>query len=273
MIKKSFIFLEKVGSTKEQSIWKQGIADWHDFLNVKSVNGISQQKKQYYNRKLREAQHALREENPSHFIHKLPKKEMWRLYDYFREEVGYVDIEVDSYGKIVLIGISNYYNSNFFVKGVNLESTNIENELQKYKLIVTYNGHSFDIPKIQKELKINIKVPHIDLKPLCVNLGLKGGLKEIEKKLNLKRPQNLYGNPVDLWKAFHASGDREYLELLIAYNGEDCENLKSVMNKVYTILSKRIGKISKKKKKIFGESKKSFFSYGRGKRLCCRHSK
>ncbi len=76
-------------------------------------------------------------------------------------------------------------------------------------------------------------MPHIDLKPLCVNLELKGGLKEVEKVLNLKRPPHLYGNPVELWKTFHASGDREYLDLLLEYNREDCENLKGVMDYVY----------------------------------------
>ena len=38
---------------------------------------------------------------------------------------------------------------------------------------------------------------------------------------------------MELWKAFHASGDREYLELLLEYNREDVENLKAVMGKVY----------------------------------------
>ena len=32
-----------------------------------------------------------------------------------------------------------------------------------------------------KQLQIEINLPHIDLKPLCVNLGLMGGLKEVEK--------------------------------------------------------------------------------------------
>ena len=83
---------------------------------------------------------------------------------------------------------------------------------------------------------IKIDKAHIDLKPLCVNLGWKGGLKEVEKTLGISRPAHLHGNPVDLWRAFHASGDREYLDLLIAYNEEDVVNLKAVMEKVYAEL-------------------------------------
>ena len=241
MIRKSFIFLERV-KKKEQSIWQQGICDWNSFLKVDNIKGISKQKKQYYNRKIKEAQQALIDEKPSYFINKLPKKEMWRLYNYFKDDCCFLDIEIDGRGKIILIGISNYYNTNIFVKGVNLEQNIIEKELSKYKLIITFNGSSFDLPKIRKQLKININIPHIDLKPICVNLGLKGGLKEVERILNLKRPKHLYGNPIDLWKAFHASGDKAWLNLLIDYNKEDIENLQGVMDYVYKDLSKKLYK-------------------------------
>ena len=168
----------------------------------------------------------------------MPSTENWRLYDHFKEECGFLDVEIDSSGKIVVVGISNYFNTNFFVRGAHLEKSFLEKELQKYKLLVTFNGASFDLPRLQKQFGISLSIPHIDLKPLCVKLGLRGGLKEVEKRLHLNRPAHLYGNPVDLWKAFHASGDREYLDLLLEYNREDIENLRGVMEKVYGELKK-----------------------------------
>ncbi len=242
MIKNSFIFLDKISKKKEQSIWKQGVKDWNDFLKTKKIDGISDKSKHFYNRQIEEAQQALFRENLAYFIKKLPKKESWRLYNYFKDESCYLDIEVNSQGKIILIGISDYYQSNFFMKYVNLDKNLIEKELTKYNLVITFNGSSFDLPKIKKELKVNINIPHIDLKQLCINLNLKGGLKEVEKKLNLKRPKNLNGNPVDLWKAFHASGDREYLDLLIEYNREDIENLKAIMDYIYKQMSEKLYK-------------------------------
>ncbi len=233
MIRDSFIFLEKVGKKKENNLWEQGIKNWQDFLKKEKIKGISKKRKLYYNRKIKEAQKALLDENPSYFVNKLPQIEMWRIYEYFKEDCCFLDIEVDSYGKIVLLGVSDYYNTHFFVKGVNLEKNTIEKELQKYKIIITFNGGAFDLPKLRKELKLNISHPHIDLKPLCINIGLTGGLKEVEKRLNLRRPANLKGNPVDLWKSFHASGDKEYLDLLLEYNREDIENLKGVIDFVY----------------------------------------
>lgn len=240
MIKNSFVFLEKVSAAKEKNIWLYGIKDWSDFLRVSEIKGISCTKKSYYERKIKEAQEALGREDSGYFVGKLPATEMWRLYEYFKDECGFLDIEVDSYGKIVVVGISNYYHTNTFVLGANLDGRLVVKELEKYKIIITFNGGAFDLPKLKKQLGIEIKVPHIDLKPLCVKLGLRGGLKEVERMLNLKRPGHLYGNPVQLWKAFNASGDREYLDLLIAYNNEDIENLKGVINYCYKELKRRL---------------------------------
>lgn len=233
MIRHSFVFLEKISRAKEKSLWGMGITDWQHFLKKEKIKGISPLKKSFYNRQIQQAQQALGKGDSSYFLGKLAPKYMWRLYDHFKDECGFLDVEIDSFGKIVVVGISNYFSTNFFVKGANLEKDLLEKELKKYKLMVTFNGAAFDLPRLQKQWGIFVQVPHIDLKPLCVNLGMKGGLKEIEKQLNLKRPAHLYGNPVDLWKAFHASRDREYLELLLKYNREDVENLRAVMEVVY----------------------------------------
>ena len=233
MIRNSFIFLENISARKEQHLWQQGITDWDAFLKTDTIPGIPYQKKQYYNRKIREARQAWQENDSTYFRGKLPASVCWRLYDYFREEAGLLDIEIDSYGKITVVGISNYYKTNFLVRGVNLSTALLQKEIQKYKILLTFNGASFDLPALQKQFQINLTIPHIDLKPLCIKLGLKGGLKEVEKQLGLNRPAHLYGNPVELWKAFRASGDQEYLELLLEYNREDTENLKGVMDYVY----------------------------------------
>lgn len=246
MIKQSFIFLEKIKRKGEDNLWKQGIKDWQDFLQHKEVKGISSVRKQYYDRKIREAQQALLENDSSYFVGKLPSVEMWRLYSSFNEECCFLDIETDSSGKITVVGISNYYTTNTLVRGFNLERRVLEEQLKKFKILVTFNGGSFDLPKLKKEFELVVGIPHIDLKPLCVKLGLKGGLKEVEKILNLKRPSHLYGNPVELWKAFHASGDREYLELLIDYNKEDIENLKMIVERVVSELKANFKRTLKK---------------------------
>ncbi len=234
MIHHTFLFLEKISTKKEQHIWAQHIPDWPTFLQTKTIKGIAPEKKSYYDRQIRQAQQAIKQDNSSYFLNKLPATEQWRLYNYFKDQAGYLDIEINSSGKVILVGIHDgNNNTNFFLKGANLEKNIIEKELQKYKLLITFNGATFDLPKLKKQLHLNFTIPHIDLKPLCIKLNLDGGLKEIEHTLNLKRPSHLYGNPVELWKAFHASGDREYLQLLLDYNREDCENLQRIMDYCY----------------------------------------
>ena len=233
MIQQSFIFLEGVNKKTEQNIWQQGVTTWESFLIAQKIMGISKKRKLYYDKKILEAKKELYLLNASYFIDKLPSVEMWRLYSFFKEDAVFLDIEVDAYD-IILIGLYDGIDTKIMVKGVNLEKKVLLDELKKYKLIITFNGKSFDLPKIKKYSDISeLKIPVIDLKHVCSRLGLTGGLKKVEKRLGITRPSHLYGNPVDLWKAYHASGDREYLELLVQYNEEDIINLKPVMEWCY----------------------------------------
>ncbi len=255
MIRNSFVFLESIRSGKEKVLWKQGIHDWQDFLQTKSIRGIAPEKKGYFDRKLHEAQTALLEENSAYFLGKLPTKEMWRLYDTFRDACGFLDIETDGYGRIVIVGLSDYFTTKTFVRGVNLEKELLEKELRRYKLLVTFNGAAFDLRKLKRQYSVGLNVPHIDLKPLCSKLGWNGGLKEVEKMLNLRRPEHLYLSPVELWEQFLASGDKEMLERLIAYNAEDVENLKAVLERAAKELWNKIYKDARAPASHAGESK------------------
>lgn len=239
MIRRSFVLLDRVSNRKEQSLWKSGIKTWDQFWKAARIPGIAPTTKFYYDRRLQEAQQALQEGNSSYFVGKLPGKEMWRLYQHFRDECCFLDIETDMWGKVTVVGISNYYDSKAFVRHFNLDAKAIAREIQKYKVLITFNGSSFDLPKLRKQLGIIISVPHIDLKPLCVNLGLKGGLKEVERRLNLKRPEHLLLDPVACWENFQATNDGEQLQLLVDYNKEDIENLKGVMEWCYRALSRQ----------------------------------
>ena len=234
MIRQSFIFLERVSTKTEKNIRKQA-KDWNNFLITDKIKGLSPKRKQYYNRKIEEAQRALYSFKSEYFTKILPRTETWRLYDFFKDETLYLDIEIaNRKGDIAVIGMYDGVNTKIMIKGFNLNLNILRKELNKYKLIVTFNGSVFDIPVIKRYFSDIIpKIPHIDLRFLCARLGLNGSLKEIEPKLGIKRPRFLKGNPIDLWKAFFASGDREYLDLLIQYNEEDIINLKPLIEYCY----------------------------------------
>ena len=237
MITTSFVFLDGIGPKAEQKLHALGIKHWDDFLNTKTVSGISAKRKAYYDRQLGQAKRALRNDDVLFFVEHFPSREMWRLYEHFKDACCFLDVEVDSRGMVIVLTLFDRFESKTFVKRVNLERELLEAEMRKYKLLVTYNGSSFDIPKIKKQFGVHVDVPHVDLKGLCQRLGFHGGLKAIEQQLKIERPQHLRGRAVDLWKSFWASGDKEWLELLVAYNEADAVNLYQLMEKCVRLLN------------------------------------
>lgn len=242
MLRQSFQILDKVKKRTENKIKSQGISDWNTFLCTQKIIGISKEKKIVYDKALEEAKKRFLKEDSNYFFDLLPTDQLWRLYSDFREEAVFLDIEtsgVHSNSYISIIGLFDGYNTKTLVKGVNLDFRILEKELNKYKLIVTFNGSTFDIPMLKKQ-GIRITVPHFDLRHACNQAGLKGGLKSIEKELNIKRRDiidKLYGgDPILLWRKFIVTGDDYFLKLLIEYNEEDTINLKKIADYVCKIL-------------------------------------
>lgn len=239
MIKNTFLFLPKIKQTKEQSIWNQEIKHWDDFL-INEVKGISKTAKLSYNRIITKAKQALYENNSEFFYNILPTTETWRLYDFFKDESVFLDIETSSVTNmnsyLTVIGLFDGINTKIMVKDINLDIKALKNELQQYKLLITFNGSVFDVPYLNKKYPgIVPNIPHIDLRHLCKRIGLNGGLKQIEKQLHIRREnkiiERLYGgDPLKLWKMFKATGNKYYLNLLVEYNEEDVINLKKIAN-------------------------------------------
>ncbi len=239
MIRNSFIFLDRFGQRKEASIWQQGIADWNDFLDAKRIKGISEKKKSYFDRKLLEAKEQLYDENSEHFSQLLPTTEHYRLYDFFKDDALFLDIETASHhGYISVIGMYDGSETKTMIRNRNLDKELLLKELSKCKILVTFNGLSYDAPLLERFFGFRINLPHIDLRHVCSRIGLKGGLKQIEKQLEIKRRKEVDGlggqDACTLWQTFMATGNDYYLDLLIKYNEEDTINLKQLAD--YSIL-------------------------------------
>ena len=235
MIQNSFIFLERIRSGLENNIWKQGILDWDSFLNADNIKGISKPRKLYYDRKIKEARKELFNLNSSYFKNLLPSTEYYRLYDFFKEETVFLDIETTGlsprYSEITMIGLFDGIETKTMIKGINLDIPALKKELEKYKLIVTFNGASFDIPFIEKQFpNLLPNIPNLDLRTIANKIGLTGGLKKIEKHLGIRRRKIVDefhgGDALTLWKTYRATGNDYYLNLLVEYNEEDIINLK-----------------------------------------------
>ena len=243
MIKNTFLVLENVGLKKEKSIWQQGIDDWNDFLAVDRIKGISRKAKIYYDKRLAEAKRKLYAEDIGYFYSNLPMSEHWRLYSYFKEQALFIDIEFSSIKKGYPTVISLYDGDDVktMIRGINMDKNLLEKELNKAKLLVSFNGSVFDIPFLERYFKIKVQIPHFDLRFALNRMGYSGSLKGIEKEFGIKR-NNIYvenlgsGDPLLLWKTFLATCDDYYLNLLVEYNQEDVINLKTIADKIVEML-------------------------------------
>ena len=111
-------------------------------------------------------------------------------------------------------------------------------------MVVTFNGAAFDLPFIRRHFRhVSLPAAHIDLRFLLRRLGLKGGLKQIECELHIRRADGVEGlngyDAVLLWQA-HQWGDPEALERLIAYNREDTVNLEILMRLAFETMKRRL---------------------------------
>lgn len=239
MIRESFIFLDKIGKKAEQNIWKQGISCWNDFLDKESIKGISKKRKSYFDLQLLEAKRKLLQDDAEYFAKLFPKSEHWRLYEHFRDEALFLDIE----GNVSVIGLYDGYETKTLVRGFNFDKRLLEKIVSKYKILVTFNGSSFDLPLLKDYFNFNPKVPHIDLRFACKKIGLEGGLEIIERKLKVKRAEDTFKDDIDiafLWRRWWMTGERKYIELLVKYNEEDIINLKPIANFVIKELWKKV---------------------------------
>ncbi len=173
----------------------------------------------------------------------LSEKEKWQVYFYFPSHILFVDIETEGLSKekndITLIGIykeGRYYP---FIKNLNLDKA--LKFLAYTPIWITFGGENFDVPFIKKTFP-QLKTPliHIDLFFLAKEVGLRGGLKKIEKMLGIVREtEGLNGyDAVKLWKKWVEEKDKNALKKLIIYNKEDVVNLKKIMDYVIIKLRK-----------------------------------
>jgi uncharacterized protein YprB with RNaseH-like and TPR domain len=123
-----------------------------------------------------------------------------------------------------------------YVRGENLQE--FKEDVQKYKVLVTYIVKCFDVPFLESYFGIKLNQVHIDLRYLLKGLGYTGGLKGCEKKAGIDRG-NLEGVDgyfaVFLWNDYRRNENHKALETLLAYNIQDVVNLEMVMVLSYNL--------------------------------------
>jgi len=142
---------------------------------------------------------------------------------------AYLDIETDRAGNICVFGVSIENNGFLQWYGDDIKSGSIERQLSNVKTIVTFNGDGFDLPRIKQCLNIDLQANCVsrDLFKEKKKLGIRGGLKDLEKMFGIERKtdgMNGY-KAMWLWEKYKNFGNRDALNLLLEYNKEDVINL------------------------------------------------
>jgi uncharacterized protein len=239
MLRHTFIHVPGVGFATERNLWANDVCTWDDAaqsIRRSSMTGSAvMHKLQTY---LPLAVRAVRDRNAAFFERLAGFGESWRLFSEFAEDCVYLDIETTglsaSYDDITVVGTSDGKKFKVFVKGHNLHT--LSSELSKYSVVVTFNGSGFDLPFLRRSFAKSIPPAHIDLRWVAYKLGYRGGLKEIEHNLGIKRPKTIADmdglDAVILWQQYR-SGNKHALERLIEYNRSDVMNLAGMMQHCY----------------------------------------
>jgi uncharacterized protein YprB with RNaseH-like and TPR domain len=250
MIRNTFSMLHGIGKKLEKRLWGNGILTWRDFIEASDVHCINPLKKHTFDDYLSLASRELSQGNAPYFAKTLKRTEHWRLFDIFREEAACLDIETNGLmpengGYITLIGIYDGLDYKCFVRDKSLTLENVRRELSRYKYLITFYGSAFDIPFMKRSLPdLTFNVPHFDICFGARKLGIRRGLKTLEKDLGIERDETVRGmngyDAVRLWE-YSKRGSSEALNLLITYNKEDTVNLFQIADIVYQRLRSQTG--------------------------------
>ena len=238
MFRNSFIHIYGVGPKLEQALWREGICDWQTALDT-PLERIAHSKSDWVKRGCEAALRAVDRSDLLHFAGCWPSRHAWRWLPSFVDRAVYLDIETDGepkeIGTITCIGLYDGVRPRMLVHGRDLNA--LAEALAPYSMVVTYNGGSFDLPFIRAKFP-GIKLPplHVDLCPSLRQVGLRGGLKSIERQAGLERPEVV--EEADGWTAVllwrrHLQGDDRALPTLLRYCAEDIVALEPLARIAY----------------------------------------
>jgi uncharacterized protein len=280
MLTHTFQHIQGINPYLEMYLWKKGVLTWDDYLSLRKPPLLSVFFHDKIKRQVLASQEALKKEDLGYFARKLPAHLYWRLFEQFRKDVVYFDVEatgLDLHQDVItVIGIYNGSLTKSFYRSCNLEEA--RSILSESVFWVTYNGSYFDVPFLKYSFNLNVPCVHLDLRKDFNRLGISGMLKSLEGLLGYEREGPLKCldgfTAVILWHEF-ASGNEDALRLLLRYNMEDVVNLENLMIHAYNLnlqgtpftlekisyspkpildedwdrdLARRIGSISKNKK-------------------------
>jgi len=239
VLQNTFCHIPGIGLKSEKTLWNSGIRSWQDAVHMTHVPGTAR-KHQFVRNRAAESIARLQKLDVEYFADLLPSNLHWRLFPEFRDSMLYLDIETTGmaapFNAITTIATYDGTSISYYIKDHNLDQ--FKYDVEKYRVLVTYNGRCFDVPVIERSLGVKMPQAHIDLRFLLKGLGFSGGLKGCEKRLGIDR-EELDGVDgflaVLLWQEFTRNKNLNALETLLAYNILDAVNLELLLVMAYNL--------------------------------------
>lgn len=241
-IQNSFILAPGIGEKTEKKLWKNGVTHWDHFESSDIFGPDRRTKIADF---LQKARTNLEVGNTVFFGDKLPSGELWRMYENFKSDVTFFDIETTGLdanrNKVTTASFHRGGEDVTLVQGEDLTRERLQEEFFESSMLVSFNGKRFDQPFLEQNFDLEMETPHLDLMYICRRLGLSGGLKEVEKKLKIQRElEDIDGREaIRLWKRYERKGDNEALRKLVKYNRYDARNLKKLLSEVHERLEQQ----------------------------------
>lgn len=227
MLTHSFLHLPGIGETTERKLWDQGVRSWDD-LETSLGDVFGAKKAATVALALNESREAAESGELRYFAERMKGAHQWRLIDQCTDSIAYLDIETtglgfppDSHSTTIAV----VWNGELFVEHEPERKLALLERLQaEAKMVVTFNGASFDLPFLRAETGLELRMPHVDLCLWFRRHDIRGGLKAIQRafpEVHQRASMDIDGfDAVRLWR-MHKRGVPRALETLMTYNAED----------------------------------------------------
>ncbi|MCZ7645592.1 MAG: ribonuclease H-like domain-containing protein [Planctomycetota bacterium] len=248
MLTRTFLHLPGSGPQRERGLWDAGVLCWDDCLARIPRDLFDESPAEAFEAMLCESRERLRA-GDAHWFEERLGAEAWRLAPDFDDgRIVYLDIETDGSpgdtipedeeapGGTTVVGAWDGREARVFLRGPGLDE--LPEYLNRYRVLCTFNGRSFDMPYLEKRFgKGFFAGAHLDLRPITRVVGLTGGLKKIEAQIGVKRPPPIDRftgyDAVKLWRLFKQRQRTDALDGLARYNLADAVNLQAVLRAAY----------------------------------------
>jgi len=242
LLRSTFQLVAGIGPHRERRLWSQGVTDWQHVV-ARGQALLPAQLFDELSLAIERAERFLGASDLSRLAALVPRREHWRFFQIFAHRAISLDIEMDADTGITVVGLLDQSKPRLLLAGRDLDS--FPAYVDSQALLLTFNGAAFDLPRLMRAFPDWVPpAAHVDLRHLWARLKQRCGLKELEDRMGIGRPDHLrkLDGSAAAWMWRHAqNGDKSALRALAEYNLYDVVNLPTLLALGYNRMKQSLG--------------------------------